>query len=171
MGTTKKTPTKTKVPVQKKTVKKTVKKPAKKTVVIIKEPTKPVGRPISLEDPEIRAKFLQAAGFNMSVEACSAYAKISKQTYYTYIKTHPEFVDEMEQNKQIPYQKAVQAIINNFAKDPHLALKYLERRHKDEFSLRQEITGADGKQLIGGLAGLVSKAKVVLDEHGKSKNK
>lgn len=171
MGTTKKTPTKTKVPVQKKTVKKTVKKPAKKTVVIIKEPTKPVGRPISLEDPETRAKFLQAAGFNMSIEACSAYAKISKQTYYTYIKTHPEFVDEMEQNKQIPYQKAVQAIVNNFAKDPHLALKYLERRHKDEFSLRQEITGADGKQLIGGLAGLVSKAKVVLDEHGKSKNK
>ncbi len=122
-------------------------KPKKKASKPKKE-AKSVGRPISLEDPEIKAKFLTAMSFNMSIEACSAYAGIAKQTYYNYIEKNPGFLDEIEQKRHIPYHKAVKAIIDNFEDDPHLALKYLERKYKDEFAPRRELTGAEGKDLF-----------------------
>ncbi len=129
------------------------------------------GAPSKLDKKEIREKFLAAAAFAMNTTACCAYAGITRQTYYSYIEKHPNFLDEVEANNQIPYQKAVQTVVKAASKDPKIAMQYLERTKKDEFSVRQEITGADGKELIGGLAGLVMKAKVVLDEHGKPKTK
>lgn len=108
----------------------------------------PVGRPIALEDPETRALFLAACAFDMNVEACCAYAKIHKSTYYRYIEDHPEFSDEIEEKRQIPYQKLVQKVLKAAETDPKLALAYLERKHKDEFSPRREITGAGGAGLF-----------------------
>lgn len=37
--------------------------------------------------------------------------------------------------------KARKSVVNALTKDPDLALKYLERKKKDEFSLRSEHTG------------------------------
>lgn len=157
----------------KKTTKATVKKkPSKKTIKtkpktdIPKEETR--GRKSALDDPEIKAKFLVAASFDMNITACAAYAGISTQAYYNYIDINPEFLDEVERNKQLPYQRAVQTVVKAIDTDPKIALAYLERRAKKEFSPRTEITGADGEKLIGGLAGLVSEAQEVLDEHGES---
>lgn len=126
------------------------------------------GRPLALENPETRANLLAAASFDMNIEAMCAYAGIDKATYYRYIKENPEFLNEITQKQTLPYQRAIQTIITKMEDDPHLAMKYLERKHKNEFSPRQEVTGADGEKLIGGLAGLVSEAQEVLDEHGES---
>ena len=127
-----------------------------------------MGRPLALENPETRANLLAAASFDMNVEAMCAYAGIDKATYYRYIKENPDFLNEITQKQTLPYQRAIQTIITKMEDDPHLAMKYLERKHKNEFSPRQEVTGADGEKLIGGLAGLVSEAQEVLDEHGES---
>jgi hypothetical protein len=38
--------------------------------------------------------------------------------------------------------------VDGFVDKPDLALKYLERKKKDEFSVRTELTGADGEDLF-----------------------
>ena len=38
-------------------------------------------------------------------------------------------------------------MIKSFEQDPNLALKYLERKRRQEFALRQELTGEDGQAI------------------------
>lgn len=71
------------------------------------------------------------------LEAC-LYADISKQTLYNYQESHPEFVDRKEQLKENPILLARTSVINSMQKDGDLALKYLERKRKDEFSTKSE---------------------------------
>lgn len=81
------------------------------------------------------------------LEACF-YAGISRQTLYNYQHDHPEFVERKEELKEQPILKARRSVLNGIQDDPELALRFLERRKKAEFSLRTEITGEDGKPLI-----------------------
>lgn len=151
------------------TVKKKTPKKAAKTKQKTQQPKEETrGRKSALDDANTRALFLVAASFDMNTTACAAYAGISTQAYYNYIDAHPEFLDEVERNKQLPYQRAVQTVVEAIDKDPKIALAYLERRAKKEFSPRTEVTGADGKAFIGGLAGLISEADEILDQHGES---
>ncbi|NLZ73222.1 MAG: hypothetical protein GX905_05320, partial [Bacteroidales bacterium] len=78
-------------------------------------------------------------------EACF-YANISKQTLYNYQKEHPEFVDRKEALKEKPILKARQTVVKALD-DPKDAQWFLERKRKEEFSFRQEVTGAEGKEL------------------------
>lgn len=110
------------------------------------------GSPTLLDDAKVRADFLVAAALGANIEACCAYAKIHKSTYYRYITEHPEFSDEVDQKSQQPYLTAVQSVVAAMKDDPKLALKYLERKHKDEFSIRKELTGADGKDIFDGMS-------------------
>lgn len=110
------------------------------------------GSPTLLDDAKVRADFLVAAALGANIEACCAYAKIHKSTYYRYVTEHPEFSDEVDQKSQQPYLTAVQSVVAAMKDDPKLALKYLERKHKDEFSIRKELTGADGKDIFDGMS-------------------
>lgn len=74
------------------------------------------------------------------LEAC-LYANISKQTLYNYQELHPEFVDRKEQLKENPILKARLSVMGGLQDNPELALKFLERKKKDEFSLKQVISG------------------------------
>lgn len=76
-------------------------------------------------------------------EACY-YADISKQTLYTYQDKHPEFVDRKARLKERPFFVARKSVIDSLSGDPELALKYLERKKKKEFSPRTEVTGEEG---------------------------
>lgn len=75
-------------------------------------------------------------------EAC-LYADIGTSTLYDYQKANPKFSEQKELLKQRPVLLARQSVIRGFAEDSNLALKFLERKKKDEFSLRQELTGED----------------------------
>lgn len=81
------------------------------------------------------------------LEACF-YAGISKSTLYRYQEEHPEFCDRKEALKEQPILKARRSVLKGIDEDPELALKFLERRKKAEFSLRTELTGEDGAPLI-----------------------
>lgn len=107
----------------------------------------PTGRPTKLT-PETIDKLRTAFLIGCSdVEAC-LFADISKTALYNYQQKHPEFVDKKEQWKEQLALKARTVIadaLNN--KDENTAKWYLERKKKNEFGTRTEITGADGEPL------------------------
>jgi len=104
------------------------------------------GRPTIMTDLTLK-KLNEAFAFGCTDEEACYYAEISKQTLYNYQKDHPEFVDQKEALKQRPILLARQEVIKGLEGNPELALKFLERKKKDEFSLRSEFTGKDGEDI------------------------
>lgn len=96
------------------------------------------GRPTKMTNLLVK-KLEEAFSLGASdAEACF-YAGISKQTLYDFEKKNPKFSDRKTQLKERPILLARQTVIKGIQKDPDLALKFLERRKKEEFSLRQEV--------------------------------
>jgi len=85
-------------------------------------------------------------------EACF-YADISPDTLYDYQLKNPKFIQRKEALKERPVLLARQTVLKAIESDPLTARWYLERRRKDEFSSRQELTGADGERIIPILGG------------------
>lgn len=99
--------------------------------------------------PKIIDKLEQAFALGCAdVEAC-LFANIGKSTLYTYQNAHPDFSERKQQLKESLTFKARTVIADALErKDENTAKWYLERRAKNEFSTRQEVTGADGESLI-----------------------
>lgn len=97
------------------------------------------GRP-TVMTPETVKKLEYGFLKGLTDAECCLYADISKQTLYDYCEKHPEFTDRKEQLKKQPSIQAklnvTEAIDNG---DIDLSRWYLERKNKDEFSLKQEI--------------------------------
>ena len=105
-----------------------------------------VGRP-TVMTPDVISKLESVFAIGgTDKEACS-YADISHQTLYDYQALHPEFVERKEALKERPFIKARQTIVNAL-NNPHDAQWFLERKRKNEFAQRSELTGAEGKPLI-----------------------
>lgn len=100
---------------------------------------KPVGRPTVMTQ-DVVCKLEQAWSMGCSdLEAC-LFADICKQTLYDYQAKHPEFVDRKERLKESLVLKARTVIANSLNnKDENTAKWYLERKRKDEFSIKQEV--------------------------------
>lgn len=106
----------------------------------------PNGRP-TVMTPGTIDKLMVAFALGCTDEEACAYAKISTTPMYDYQEDHPEFAEEKERLKQNPILKAKQTVVDSLGnvKD---AQWYLERKKKDEFGLRHELTGKDGKPLV-----------------------
>lgn len=92
--------------------------------------------------PEVLAKLKMAFLIGATDEEACCFADISVNTFYDYQARTEGYAQEKAKWKQTPILKARQSLINGLT-DPELALKYLERKKKDEFSLRQEYVGKD----------------------------
>jgi len=79
-------------------------------------------------------------------EAC-LYAGIAPSTLYAYCAGNKEFSERKELLKERPVLQARETVVKAIQQDSHLAFKYLERKVKNEFSSRNEITGADGEAI------------------------
>lgn len=82
-------------------------------------------------------KLLTAFAYSFSDQEACLYAWISKQTLYDYCKRFPEFSDQKEELKKKPNIKAKMnwiEKINN--KDYQASKEWLERKSKDEFSIK-----------------------------------
>lgn len=105
------------------------------------------GRPTKMT-PEI-IRILEEAfivGAN-DVEACFQ-AGITKTTLYEYCKDHPDFSDRKEALKEMPKYRAKKNIAKALDDgDKYYSAWYLDRKAKDEFSTRSEITGKDGEPI------------------------
>ncbi len=100
--------------------------------------THPGGRP-TIMTPETISKLEHAFMLGCSdLEAC-LYANIGKSTLYNYQDANPEFVERKEQLKENPILLARTSVVNKLSEDADLALRFLERRKKDEFSPKQEM--------------------------------
>ena len=66
-------------------------------------------------------------------EACF-YAEISTSSLYTYQSENDKFLERKKALKQNPFFKARKTVVDNLDDNPDFALKYLERKKKDEFS-------------------------------------
>ena len=103
------------------------------------------GRPTKMSKETI-AKLEEVFSLGGSDSEACFYANISKQTLYNYQEKNPEFVDRKEALKEKPILKARQTVVKALD-DPKDAQWFLERKRKEEFSFRQEVTGPEGKEL------------------------
>lgn len=104
------------------------------------------GRP-TVMTKEVISKLEQAFSLGCTdLEAC-AYANICHQALYDYQEKYPRFTERKAQLKQKPILLARQTVVTAL-KEPDSAKWFLERKLKKEFSLRQELTGEDGKDLF-----------------------
>lgn len=94
-------------------------------------------------------------------EACDM-AGISKETYYQWLKDKPGFLTKMEEAREYITEIAQAVVARSITKrkDPETAKWWLERRKKDKFSTRSELTGKDGKDLPAPILGGATKQDV-----------
>lgn len=71
------------------------------------------------------------------LEAC-AFADIPSSTLYDYQTRHPDFTERKARLKEMPTLRARKSVVSAMETDGNLALKYLERKKKNEFSLKHE---------------------------------
>ena len=76
------------------------------------------------------------------LEAC-LMAGVGKSTLYTYQNENPEFLERKELLKQNPVMLARRTVVEGLEEDPDLAMKFLERKCKKEFSTRSESQSLD----------------------------
>lgn len=109
------------------------------------------------ESPDVIAKLKEAFSYDSpDVEACY-YANISIDTLRRLREDSPELSIEFDRLRNQPTFHARRCVVNNSKKDPELALKYLERKRKKEFSPRHELTGEDGKDIFSSLTDVLTK--------------
>lgn len=108
--------------------------------------------------PDILVKLQHAFDIGSTDEEACASAQISTTTLYNYQNEHPEFLEEKTWRKEKPILKAKQTIVDSLD-DPKNAQWYLERKKKDEFSTRSELTGKDGKDLTPNVTVMTKEAK------------
>lgn len=107
------------------------------------------GRPTVIT-PNVVAKLTEAFKLDVTIEEACLYAGISKDTYYRKVKDNEGFSDEMEQARMYATLRARKTVICQIEQDGDLALKYLERKRKEEFSPRAEhhVSGINLAELV-----------------------
>lgn len=97
-----------------------------------------VGRPSKISEEKIK-KLEEAFAMDCSVREACFSAWISIQTMYNWQEQNKELFERLELMRETPVFIARKSVIDNMKKDWDLALKYLERKKKLEFSTKQEI--------------------------------
>jgi hypothetical protein len=109
-------------------------------------------------------KLEAAFALDATVDEACYYADISRTSYYEWIKAHPELFDKFERLRNKPVLAARQSVVKGIAKDPNLALKYLERKRNKEFNTKQIVEGT----VVSGKMSKKQSARVteILKENG-----
>ena len=101
-----------------------------------------VGKP-TIRTEEVVRKLEQAAEIDCNISEMCFHADISRETYYQWIKKDKKFADRIERIRKKPFVNAKLTLQKAIAKgDADMALKFLERRSKEEYSPRQEVSAS-----------------------------
>lgn len=117
------------------------------------------GRPTVMTETTL-GKLEEAFAYDATIEEACFYADINPDTYYRYVKEHPEFSERVKALRQRPILKARQTVVAAL-NDAKNAQWYLERKVKAEFSPRSEIEHSGGADPV----------KVLLDKYGVTEEK
>lgn len=106
---------------------------------------------------EVVRKLEDSAAMGCTIEEMCLYSDISKDTYYRWLKKNPKLSERLELLQFRPILQARNSVIQAMKNDGNLALKFLERKRKAEFSTQQQIDHTtNGKDLpapiLGGLS-------------------
>lgn len=106
------------------------------------------GRPQVMNEKTIR--ILEDAFLNGATDREAIFiADISSTTFYDYCKAHPDFTERIDGLRDMAKYQAKKNIISKINKGSVFESQwYLERKAKDEFSTRSELTGKDGKDIL-----------------------
>lgn len=96
------------------------------------------GRPPKVT-AEVIAKLEEAFALDCTDKEACLVAGIDPATLYRYQGKNKSFCERKELLKQAPVLSARREVVKGIKNNPDLALKYLERKRKKEFGLRQEI--------------------------------
>jgi len=96
-----------------------------------------MARPTVMTEDVVR-KLIEAFKLDVTVEEACLYADISKDTFYRKLNEDEGFSDEIGRARQYATMATRLSIIKALPSDPHLALKYLERKRREEFGLQQK---------------------------------
>lgn len=107
---------------------------------------KEVGRP-TVMTPEVLAKLDEVFALGGTDGEAIFYADISKDAFYDYQLKTPGYSERKEKLKERPILKARQTIVKGLDQADN-ARWFLERKLKNEFATRSELTGKDGKDLV-----------------------
>ena len=104
-----------------------------------KKNKKTAGRPTKLNEEIVgKLEYAFSKDFNVG-EACN-YAGIHRDSYYEWIKNNEEFSDKMEQAQSDLKRKAKINIADKIEEgDIDVTKWFLERRVKDEYSIKQAV--------------------------------
>ena len=94
-----------------------------------------VGAPTKFNDDVVN-KLRHAFALDATIEEACFYADISRQTFYNWKDVNPEIFDKLEALRNEPVLAARNTVVSAVRSDPEIALKYLERKRKNEFSLK-----------------------------------
>ena len=100
------------------------------------------GRP-TVMTPEVLSKLDHAFSMGCTDEEACCYAKISIAPFYVYQDKTEGFKERKDQLKQNPVMLARMTVVEGLEEDPDLAMKFLERKCKKEFSTRSENQNLD----------------------------
>ncbi len=93
----------------------------------------------SVMNDAVVQKLLDAFALGFTDEEACLYTGISKQTLYNYCEKHPKFRESKELLKRSPIIKAKANVVKDLESGSLDTSKwYLERKVKEEFSLKQE---------------------------------
>lgn len=98
-------------------------------------------------------KLIDAFKLDCSINEACVYAGITSDQWLYFVEKHPDFYRVKELISELPTLRARQEVVIGLANDKEFALKYLERKRKNEFSLRTEsLHGEDPKNKFTSLA-------------------
>ena len=89
-----------------------------------------------LDNKLVVQKLEEAFALDCSIGEACFYADIARQTYYNLIEEKPELLDKFNRLREKPVLIARQTVVKACKDNPDIALKYLERKRKDEFSTK-----------------------------------
>lgn len=95
------------------------------------------GRPRVITSEKIM-ELKQAFHLGCTDEEACQYAGVKISTFYDFCKAHPEFSEQKELWKKNPVLRAKKLIYDSLESDLKTARWYLERKCKEEFSLRED---------------------------------
>jgi len=89
--------------------------------------------------PKVIEKLEEAFAWGCSdIEAC-LWADIAPATLYQYQDKNPAFTERKANLKEKPVLLARKSVVSSLPKDSKLAMDYLSRKRKDEFSIKSEL--------------------------------
>lgn len=107
-----------------------------------------IGRPTVINKQVIQ-KLREAFLMGCTDEEACLFAGIGTSTLYKFIEKNPDFREQKNTWKEYPKLRSRKNVTDKIDEgNTSISQWYLERKAKDEFALRNEVTGKDGQDLV-----------------------